>query len=106
MMTATYEELMKENLELRGMIFMTDDDKLRKYKMINTRQEFRIHLENLLRDVCRSVAYIRIDWDKTDTEYMTAAKTVTICYDNSYEKEVNVECCSFRAIATEVLRAV
>lgn len=41
---------------------------------------------------------------KKDTEFREAAKTVTITYNNDYQKEIDIAYCSWKAIAFTAIR--
>jgi hypothetical protein len=75
-------------------------------KALATRAGFRENLENIAKEIDSNVDRVTIEWDEEDTIFMTSAKTVTIYYKNGYSKNVNVECCSFRAIAMVVIKKV
>lgn len=82
---------------------MITDQKSRKIALAK-REEFRIHLENICREVILGFDHLTIDWDETDTKYMQSAKSVTVYYANGYSKLINVEVNSWRAIVKDVLR--
>lgn len=68
------------------------------------RQQFRTYLENICKLTIPGFNHLTIEWDEKDTEYMEAAKTVMVYYDNGYSKRICVEVDSLRAIVTDVLR--
>lgn len=72
--------------------------------------EQRKKLEDSLDALCKAcndaVTSVKIEWDETDTKYRTSAKTAEVFFTNGYSKKVNVACCSFRAIASSVIKVI
>jgi hypothetical protein len=63
------------------------------------RREFEYALETLLKAADHKIKSIKVNWDESDTEFREAAKTVTITYNNDYQKEIDIAYCSWKAIA-------
>lgn len=80
------------------------DERERKIKANAKRQQFRFALENICKLTIPGFNHLMIEWDDKDTEFMEAAKTVTVYYDNGFSKRICVEVDSLRAIVTDVLR--
>lgn len=68
-------------------------------KTDNQRREFEYALETLLKAADCKIKSIKVNWDESDTKFREAAKTVTITYNNDYQKEIDIAYCSWKAIA-------
>ena len=56
-------------------------------KTDNQRREYEFALETLLKACDSKIKSIKVNWDESDTEFREAAKTVTITYNNDYQKK-------------------
>lgn len=75
-------------------------------KTDNQRREFEFALETAVKAANNKIKSLKIKWDKKDTEFREAAKTVTITYKDGYEIKVNVEMDSWTAIIRDVLKQI
>lgn len=73
-------------------------------KTDNQRREFEFALETLLKAADHKIKSIKVNWDESDAEFREAAKTVTITYNNDYQKEIDIAYCSWKAIAFTAIR--
>jgi hypothetical protein len=68
-------------------------------KTDNQRREFEFALETLLKATNSKIKSVKVNWDEMDTKFRESAESVTITYNNDYKKEINIACCSWKAIA-------
>lgn len=72
-------------------------------KTDNQRREFEFALETLLKATNSKIKSVKVNWDEMDTKFRESAESVTITYNNDYKKEINIACCSWKAIAVTTI---